>query len=95
VIDIVCSPMFNKHTTALYAVVISSIVVASVFAIGFVQQALAQGNQSSAGNQTSGGGAAAGSGNKTSGAPGSNRASGNATSGGTAAGGSTGGGPPY
>jgi uncharacterized membrane protein len=94
VIDIVCSPMFNKHTTALYAVVISSIVVASVFAIGFVQQALAQGNQSSAGNQTSGGGAGGGS-NKTSGAPGSNRASGNATSGGTAAGGSTGGGPPY
>jgi hypothetical protein len=67
--------MFNKHTTALYALVISSIVVASVFAIGFIQQqALAQGNQT------------AGGGNKTSGAPGSNRASGNATSGGAAAG---------
>ncbi|MFL6366375.1 MAG: hypothetical protein ACJ719_14380 [Nitrososphaeraceae archaeon] len=63
--------MFNKHTTALYALVISPIVVASVFAISFVQQqAVAQGNQTGSG------------GNKTSGAPGSNRASGNATSGG-------------
>jgi uncharacterized membrane protein len=65
--------MFNKHTTALYALVISSIVVAYVFAISFVQQqAVAQGNQTGGG----------GGGNKTSGAPGSNRASGNATSGG-------------
>ena len=38
--------MFNKHTTALYAAVIASVLVASVFAISFVQQqALAQGNQ--------------------------------------------------
>ena len=63
--------MFNRNTTALYAVVITAVLVASVFAISFVQQqAVAQGNQ------TGGGG------NKTSGAPGSNRASGNATSGG-------------
>ena len=27
--------MFDKHTTALYAIIISSIVIASVFAIGF------------------------------------------------------------
>jgi hypothetical protein len=66
--------MFNKYSTSLYAVVISSLLVASVFAISFVQQALAQGNQTS--------GAAD---NQTSGAAGSNRASGNATSGGTAA----------
>jgi hypothetical protein len=71
--------MFNKRITALYALFISSIVVASVFAIGFVQQqALAQGNQT------------AGDGNKTSGAPGSNRASGNATSGGATGGSTTG-----
>jgi hypothetical protein len=60
--------MFNKQITALYALFISSIVVASVFAIGFVQQqALAQGNQT------------VGDGNKTSDAPGSNRASGSTT----------------
>ena len=50
--------MFDKHTTALYAIIISSIVIASVFAIGFVpQQASAQGNQTTGGsgngNQTS------------------------------------------
>ena len=40
--------MYNKHTTALYAAIIASVLVASVFAIGYVQQqALAQGNQSS------------------------------------------------
>jgi hypothetical protein len=59
--------MFNKYSTALYAVVISSLLVASVFAISFVQQqALAQGNQTSgaagsnraSGNATSGGKAA-------------------------------------
>ena len=77
--------MFNKYTTAIYAAVISSIVVASVFAISFVeQQALGQGNQT-----------AGGSTNQSSGAAGSNRASGNATGGGTAAGSSTGGGPLY
>jgi hypothetical protein len=47
--------MYNKHTTALYAAIISSIVVASVFAISFVQQAVAQGNMSSSGNMTGGG----------------------------------------
>ena len=74
--------MFTKHaTTAIYAAVISSVVVASVFAISYIQQqALAQGNQTSGGggNQTGGGG------NKTAGAAGSNRSS-NATGGGTAA----------
>ena len=72
-----CVSMYSKHTTAVYAAAISSVLVASVFAISFVQQqALAQGNQTSAGgaaaggnktssgNQTSAGGAAAG-GNKT------------------------------
>jgi hypothetical protein len=41
--------MSNKHTTtALYAAVIASVLVASLFAISFVQnKALAQGNQSS------------------------------------------------
>ena len=40
--------MFNKNNTAVCAAVISSIVVASVFAVGFVQQgALAQSNQTS------------------------------------------------
>ena len=38
--------MFNKHTTTLYAAVIASVLVVSVFVISFVQQqALAQGNQ--------------------------------------------------
>jgi hypothetical protein len=61
--------MYNKHTTtvALYAAVIASVLVASMFAISYVQQqALAQGiqtsgttgtNQSSS-NSTSSGGAA-------------------------------------
>ena len=72
--------MYNKHTTALYAAIIASVLVASVFAIGYVQQkALAQGNQTSnSGNQTGS------SGNKTAGAAGSNRSS-NATGGGTTA----------
>jgi hypothetical protein len=81
--------MFNKPTTAvLYAAVISSMVVASVFAIIYIQQqALAQGIQ------TADGGAPPA--NKTSGAAGSNRST-NATGGGTAAGGNNtgiGGGP--
>jgi hypothetical protein len=72
--------MYNKHMTALYAAIIASVLVASMFAISYVQQqALAQGNQSkNNGNQTGGGG------NKTAGAAGSNRSS-NATGGGTAA----------
>ena len=66
--------MKNKYTIALYAAVISSMLVASMFAISYVQQqALAQGNQTSSGG-----------GNKTAGAAGSNRSS-NATGGGTAA----------
>ena len=62
--------MFNKHTTALYAAVIASVLVASVFAISFVQQqALAQGNQTtgaaggtnqSSSNSTSSNGSATG-----------------------------------
>jgi hypothetical protein len=72
--------MYNKHTIALYAAIIASVLVASMFAISYVQQqALAQGNQTSnSGNQTDGGS------NKTAGAAGSNRSS-NATGGGTAA----------
>ena len=63
----------EQDAAALYAAVISSVLVGSVFAIAFVQQqALAQGNQ------TGGGG------DKTAGAAGSNRSS-NATGGGTAA----------
>ena len=70
-------PMFDKHTTALYAIVVSSLVIASIFAIGFVQQqASAQGNQTSGGsgsgnltsnNSTSGGTAPGGSTTGTSG----------------------------
>jgi hypothetical protein len=63
--------MFNKHTTtALYAAVIASVLVASVLAISYVQMALAQGNQtsgaaggtnqSSSNSTSSGGGAATG-----------------------------------
>ena len=73
--------MYNKYTTALYAAVIASILIASVFAISFVQQqALAQGNQtsgatggtnqSSSSNSTSSGGGAA-TGGSTSGTSGS------------------------
>ena len=57
----------NKYTMALYAAIISSMLVASMFAVSYVQLAAAQGNQ------TGGGGSAAG-GNKTGG--------GNQTSGG-------------
>src|ERR671933_2137913 len=59
--------MYNKYNVALYAAIISSMLVASMFAISYVQLAAAQGNQ------TGGGGSAAG-GNKTGG--------GNQTSGG-------------
>jgi hypothetical protein len=63
--------MYNKHTTAIYVAVFSSIVVASAFAISFVQQqAVAQGNQTQ--------------GNQTSGATGSNQSGSNSTSGGAA-----------
>ena len=47
--------MFNKHTTALYAAVIATVLVASVFAISYVQQqAAAQGNQTTGGTNQSG-----------------------------------------
>ena len=73
--------MFNKHTTALYAAVIESILVASVFAISFVQQqALAQGNQTT--------GAAGGTNQSSSNSTGSG-----AATGGTATGASSG--PTY
>ena len=36
--------MFNKHKTALSALIVSAVLVASFFAIIFVQEALAQGN---------------------------------------------------
>jgi hypothetical protein len=68
--------MYNRNTTALYAAIISSIVVASLFAIGFVQeQALAQGNQTQ--------------GNQTSGSTGSNQSGSNSTGVSAATGGST------
>ena len=61
--------MFNRNTTALYAVVITAVLVASVFAISFVQQqAVAQGNMT--------GGAAGG--NMTGGAAGGNTTCGGA-----------------
>ena len=41
--------MFNKHKTALSALIVSAVLVASFFAIIFVQEALAQGNMSSSG----------------------------------------------
>jgi len=66
--------MFDKHTTALYAIVVSSLVIASIFAIGFVQQ-----QASAEGNQTSGG---SGSGNQTS----SNSTSGGTAPGGSTTG---------
>jgi hypothetical protein len=50
--------MYNKYTIALYAAIVSSMLVASIFAISYVQQqAAAQGNQTSAGggNKTGGG----------------------------------------
>jgi hypothetical protein len=50
--------MFNKRETALSVIVVAAVLVASFFAISFVQQALAQGNMSgSASNMTSAGGA--------------------------------------
>ena len=73
-INIVCCPMFNKHTT-LYAAVIASVLFASVFAISFLQQqAMAQGNQTtgatggtnqSSTNSTSSGGTATTGGSTT------------------------------
>jgi hypothetical protein len=68
--------MYNKHTTALYAAIIASVLVASAFAIGYVQMALAQGNMTggaSGGNMTGG--------NMTGGASGGNMTGGNMTGG--------------
>ena len=67
--------MFNKRKTALSAMVVSTILVASFFAIISVQQALAQSN-----NMTSSGGAMA---NKT----GSNMTKASSTGGGNTSGG--------
>ena len=50
--------MFNKHEAVLSAMVVSVLLVASFFAISFVQQALAQGgnmSSSGGGNATSAG----------------------------------------
>ena len=41
--------MSNKHTIAVYAAIISSMLVASMLAISYIQQAAAQGNQTSGG----------------------------------------------
>ena len=57
--------MFNKHTTAIYAAIIASVIVASMFAIGYVQMALAQGNMTggaSGGSNMTGGGSSGGAG---------------------------------
>ena len=59
-------PMNNKYTIALYASVISSMLVASMFAISFIQQAAAQGNQIGSTNQSSTGGGAPTGSNQTS-----------------------------
>src|SRR5919205_4660678 len=58
--------MYNKYTMALYAAIISSMLVASMFAISYVQQAAAQGNKTSAGGNATGGNMTGG-GNQTSG----------------------------
>lgn len=44
--------MFNEHKTALPALTVSAVLIASFFAIIFVQEALAQGNMSTSGNMT-------------------------------------------
>ena len=68
--------MYNKHTMALYAAVISSIVIASVFGIGFVQQqAVAQGNQTGSASSNMTGGNMTGGGNMTSGGTSGNSSS--------------------
>jgi hypothetical protein len=60
--------MFNKLETTLSVLVVSAILVASFFAIGFVQQALAQGsNMSSGGGNTTSAGSNMGNGPSTSG----------------------------
>jgi hypothetical protein len=46
--------MYNKHTVASYTAIISSILAASVLAIGFVQHVVAQGNNTSGSSSTSG-----------------------------------------
>jgi hypothetical protein len=68
--------MYNKHTVASYAAIISSIIVATVLAVGFVQHVIAQGNN------TSGGGGSGASSNMTGGGSG-NMTSGNTTSSGS------------
>jgi hypothetical protein len=65
--------MYNKHTVASYAAIISSILVASVLAVGFVQHVVAQDNNTSG----SSGGASSNmtGGNMTSGSASSNSSS--------------------
>ena len=63
--------------------------VASMFAISFVQQAAAQGNQTGEGNQTSAGGGNKSSSNQSTAAGGSNMTAGNMTGAGLATSGTT------
>jgi hypothetical protein len=72
--------MFNNRETALSAMVIAAVLVASFFAISFVEQALAQGNASSSMNSTAGGAMNKTGGNMTSAGGATNSsAGGNAT----------------
>jgi hypothetical protein len=68
--------MYNKHTVASYAAIISSILAVSVLAIGFIQHVVAQGNNT--GSSSSSGGVSS---NMTGG--GGNMTSGNTTSSGS------------
>lgn len=58
--------MSNKHTIAVYAAIISSMLVTSILAISYIQQAAAQGNQTSGGGNATGGNMTGG-GNQTGG----------------------------
>jgi len=84
--------MYNKYTIAVYAAAISSMLVASMFAISYVQQAAAQGNQTGGGNKTSAGGGNQSSSNQSTAAGGSNMTAGNMTGAGLATSGTTTGG---
>jgi hypothetical protein len=68
-LDIHCEVLMNnKYTIALYTAIISSVLVASMFAISYVQLAAAQGNQTGGGGSAAGGNKTGGGGNQTSGA---------------------------
>ena len=73
--------MYNKYTIGLYAAIISSILVASIFAISYVQQAAAQGNQTAGGNKTGGGNQTGGGGSTSGKMTGAGPVTGGATSG--------------